>query len=39
VPGSPLNIPVAEQGSGHPDTTSAIVALGKRLAPTTAPTP
>src|SRR6478609_2364492 len=28
----PLNIPVAEQGSGHPDTTSAIVALGKRLA-------
>jgi allantoin racemase len=28
----PLNIPVAEQGSGHPDTTAAIVALGKRLA-------
>ena len=23
----PLNIPVAEQGSGHPDTTAAIVAL------------
>jgi allantoin racemase len=28
----PLNIPVAEQGSAHPDTTSAVVALGTRLA-------
>jgi len=28
----PLHIPVAEQGSGHPDTTASIVALGKQLA-------
>lgn len=28
----PLNIPVAEQGSDHPDTTPAIVAAGRRLA-------
>ena len=27
----PLNIPVAEQGSHHPDTTPAIIAAGKRL--------
>jgi allantoin racemase len=28
----PLNIPVAEQGAGHPDTTEAIVETGGRLA-------
>ena len=28
----PLHIPVAEQGAGHPDTTEAIVATGRRLA-------
>jgi allantoin racemase len=28
----PLHIPVAEQGSAHPDTTEAIVAAGGRLA-------
>jgi len=28
----PLHIPVAEQGSGHPDTTEAIVETGGRLA-------
>ena len=27
----PLNIPVAEQGSHHPDTTPAIIDAGKRL--------
>ena len=27
----PLDIPVAEQGSGHPDTTAAIVAAGSAL--------
>ena len=27
----PLNIPVAEQGSHHPDTTPAIIEAGRRL--------
>ncbi|MGN6378655.1 MAG: aspartate/glutamate racemase family protein [Gaiellales bacterium] len=29
---APLGIPVAEQGAAHPDTTSAIVELARRLA-------